>query len=289
LAVTVIALVAVAVGVLYALSGRRMSATWEITPPSITVSSDSAVIARGAHVARTRGCMVCHGDDLGGSTFLDATAVGRFSGSNLTRGGVGDPYTDSDWVRAIRHGVAPDGRPLLLMPSHEYDALGSEDLASLIAYLKSLPPVARITPPTVVGPIGRFLFLRGELPLVAAERIDHDAPLIRGPTPGPTAEYGAYLAVGCAGCHGEDFAGGPVPGVPDSWPEASNLTPDPAGLGDWTEDDFIRVLRTGRGSGDRAIDPTHMPWTMTTHMTADEITALWEYFQGLPPIPSGGM
>jgi len=287
LLVTVIALIAVAVGVLYALSGRRLAATWEINLPALTVPTDSAAIARGGHVARTRGCMDCHGDALGGRTFIDVGSVGRFSGSNLTEGGVGGTYTDADWIRAIRHGVAPDGRALLLMPSHEYSALGIEDLTSLVAYLKTIAPIAGEPPPPQVGPMGRFLLLRGELPLIAAERIDHDIPPTHSPAVGPTLEYGAYLAVGCAGCHGQDFAGGRVPGVPDSWPLAANLTPDSTGLGLWSEEAFIRVLRTGRGAGDRALNPDYMPWTMTSHMTPDELNALWQYFQSLTPVATG--
>jgi mono/diheme cytochrome c family protein len=173
------------------------------------------------------------------------------------------------------------------MPSHEFSRLGREDLGDLVAFLKTIAPIAREVPPPRVGPTARFLFLRGELPLVAAERIDHDAPLRHGPKPEVTAEYGEYLATGCAGCHGPNLSGGPVPGAPGRWPAASNLTPDPTGLGGWTEEQFTTVLRTGRRPDDRPLNAAYMPWTMTSRMTADELAALWLYFQSLEPVAKG--
>lgn len=65
-----------------------------------------------------------------GRVFLDEPAIGRFVASNLTRGkgGVGASYTDDDWVRAIRHGVGPDGKALLIMPSQEFFNLSDADV-----------------------------------------------------------------------------------------------------------------------------------------------------------------
>ena len=64
--------------------------------------------------------------------------IGTLRAPNLTPGGVGGTYTDTDWIRALRHGVAPDGTPLVFMPSWEYYYLSKEDLGALIAYLKQL-------------------------------------------------------------------------------------------------------------------------------------------------------
>ena len=47
------------------------------------------------------------------------------------KGGIAGRFTDQDWVRAIRHGVRPEGR----MPSKEYYALSDADLGALIAQL----------------------------------------------------------------------------------------------------------------------------------------------------------
>ena len=64
-----------------------------------------------------------------------------------------------------------------------------------------------------------------------------------------------------------------------------NLTPDVAtGLGSWTEDIFIKAMRTGKNMGEgRDILPP-MPWTEFAHMTDDDLKAIFAYLQSLPPI-----
>lgn len=269
----------------YTASAWKLGANYAITPAPFEISSDSSALARGQHIVTTWGCRDCHGEDLGGMAFIDDPAVGRVYGSNLTsgRGGIGRTYTDVDWVRALRHGVRADGRPLVLMPSEEYYYLGDDDLGALIAYLKQLPPVDRQEAGTSLGPLGRALVLMGEVPL-AAERIDHDGPRPAAPAPGVTVEYGAYLAKSCMGCHGLDYAGGPIKGAPPDWPPAANLTPHPEdGLGTWSEADFVRALREGRRPDGSEIDAI-MPRAMG-QLTDEELEALWMFLESLPPRP----
>jgi len=278
-------------GGIYALSGARLGKSYEVDPKTIPVPSDPASVAWGEHLARTRGCTDCHGPDYGGAVFIDDAVMARLAGSNLTSGdgGVGRAYTDRDWVRAIRHGVGPDGRGLLFMPSQEYYFLSDDDLGSLIAYLKSLPPVDSRLPANSVGPVGRGLFLAGKVPLVAAEVIDHDTAPPPAPPKGATVAYGRYLAAVCTGCHGTGFSGGPIPGAPPPWPPASNITPDrETGIGGWTEEDFFRALRDGIRPDGSSIDPESMPVRNTALMEDDEIRALWLYLRTLEPRAEGG-
>jgi mono/diheme cytochrome c family protein len=201
---------------------------------------------------------------------------------------VGESYTDQDWVRAIRHGIGPDRKPLLFMPSHEYNVLTDEDLSALVAYLRSVPPVDNSPAKSTVGPIGRLLFLKGDLHLLPAEIIDHDAPRPTAPVPGPTAEYGAYLSTGCTGCHGASFSGGKIPGTPPEFPPAANITPDPeTGIGAWTEADFFRSLREGRRPDGSEL-AAEMPWQLTRQMTDDEIRAIWLHLRSVPAKAEGG-
>ncbi len=58
-------------------------------------------------------------------------------------GGVVTDYTEGDWVRAIRHGVNPAGHALVMMPSGDYAGMSDGDLAALVAYARSLPPMRR--------------------------------------------------------------------------------------------------------------------------------------------------
>lgn len=276
----------------YGWSEVRIGKTYDVESPPVAIPTDSESVARGRHLATIRGCVDCHGEDLAGRTFIDALPVmARLSGSNLTRGrgGVAEAYGDADWIRAIRHGVGPDGKALLFMPSNEFWPMSDEDVGDLVAHIKAIPPVDRTPPENALGPVARLLFLKGDFPLVPAELVDHDSPRPDAPEEGRTPEYGAYLATGCVGCHGPTFSGGPIPGTPPDWPAASNLTPDPeSGIGAWTEEDFVRALREGVRPDGAGLDPDYMPWPLTREMTDDEIGAIWAYVRSLPARPYGG-
>ena len=279
----VVLMLVVVVASAYVLSARRMARVYRSDPPVPTIPTDAAAIERGAHIAAIRGCTDCHGHDLGGATFIDDPLFARLSGTNLTAGGAGGKLTDVDRVRAIRHGVGPDGRSLLFMPAQEFHGLSDQDLGDLLAYLHSVPAVVHVPPANRVGPLGRVLFVLGKVPLLPAEIVDHAAP---PPTvssaAGPTVAYGAYLATSCAGCHGADFSGGHIAGTPPSWPDAANLTPDRSGLVNWSEADFRKALRDGVAPGGRLLQTDYMPVRVTRNFTDEEISALYAYLHSLP-------
>lgn len=66
---------------------------------------------------------------------------------------------------------------------------------------------------------------------------------------------------------------------------AFNLTPDElTGMGQWTEQNFIAALKTGRHMGEgRPIAPP-MPWHAYRHMTDEDLKAIFAYLQSIPPI-----
>ena len=271
---------------LYLLSGRTLNKTWAVTPAPLSVPSDSATLARGRHLVTTRlVCVDCHGQDLGGSVVVDGMPFGRFVASNLTPGGVGATYTDADWVRAIRHGIRPSGKSLLFMPSEVFAELGAEDLAAVIAYIKSVPAVSRSLPATELGPVGRMLVATNQAPLVVAKLINHDTPIPSVPPQGETAEYGRYLVAsgGCMACHGKNLSGGKIAGGPED-PPASNITP--TGIGTWTEADFFRAFREGKRPGNTDIHP-FMPWKTMGGMTDSELRAIYLYLKTVPARPYG--
>jgi cytochrome c553 len=258
----------------------------------VAVPSGPAAVERGQHFARAiTKCVDCHGDDLGGKVYVDDPAIGRFVPVTLTtgKGGVGAQLTPADWERAVRHGVGRDGRPLLFMPSEDYATLSDADLGAIIAWAQQLPPVDRELPPTKVGPMARVLNAAGQLPL-AAQTIAHSSAqqdAASSPPPGPTAEYGSYLANvgGCTGCHGPGLSGGHVPGTPPDFKPAANLTPK--GIGHYTEADFFRALREGVRPDGTKIDP-FMPWKLAREMSDDEIRAVHAYLRTVPPKEYGG-
>lgn len=286
---SVVVLIVIAGCSLYFLSQRRLDHKWSVAAHAVTIATDSLALARGKHVATALAkCTECHAADLGGAPFIDEPPVARLYAPNLTRGkgGIGSAYSDLDWERSIRHGVRPNGNGLLFMPSLEFQWLSDEDLGSLIAYLKSVPPVDRESTPNSVGPIGRALYMKGDLVLVPAERVNHESHPAAVPM-SVSAEYGRYLVEigGCTGCHGPGLSGGKIPGTPPDWKPAANLTP--GGIGHYTEEDFFRALREGVRPGNVPID-TLMPVRATKQMTDDEIRALWLYLKTVPSKPFGG-
>lgn len=279
------AIVLAAAGV-YGASERHFSRRYTMAAETIPIPTDSASIERGRHLFRAVAkCAACHTESLGGGPVVDDPAMGRIIAVNLTRGkgGVAPQLTDDDWVRAIRHGVGHDGRPLLIMPSLEFQHLSAADVGAIVAYAKSVSPVDLEQPASRLGPVARALVAAGKMPLFSAEQVDHAslAPAV-SPAPGPTAEYGGYIVRvgGCEGCHGPTFAGGRIAVGPPSWPPAANLTP--TGLVAYDEASFITALRTGVRPGGTKIKPP-MPVEWTRYMTDDEIRAVWLYLRTVPP------
>lgn len=276
------------VGGVYLISAWHMRRTYDVHPQAVAVPTDPDAVTRGARLAIVRGCVDCHGEDLGGKVFINDPLIGRFVGRNLTRGegGVGAKLTTENYQLAIRHGIGPNRRSLLFMPSTDFWGMNDADLGDLIAYLKSLPPVNRRLPASSSGPLGRFLYLKGDFPLLPAESVNQTAARPAPVPPGETVAYGAYLAESCTGCHGKHLSGGPIPGTPPSWPPAANLTPDASGLKTWTAGDFEHLLRRGqRPNGSQVSDV--MPWRDLAHLTDREVAALWLYLRTVPARPEG--
>jgi len=257
----------------------------EVNEPALSIPTDAEAIARGEHLAVTRGCTDCHAADLGGRIVAEALPLGRLAGPNLTtgKGGVG-PLDATRMELAIRHGLGVGGRLLLFMPTTDFSALSDADVADLMAYVSTRPPVDREMPPPVAGPLMRVLFLLDKAPLVYALKVDQHAPHVASVAAAPTAEYGHYVARACTGCHGEHFSGGHVPGTPPDFPDAANITP--AGIGKWTKEQFFTAIREGKRPDGRTLN-TFMPWKAFATMTDVELDALWAYLQTVPAMPTG--
>ena len=147
---------------------RALSRAYTIADPPIVVASDPGTIARGRHLYVSRGCTGCHGDAGEGKLLFDAGPVARIVPSNLTRT-VRDPaWTDDAIAAAIRHGVRPDGTPLVFMPANDYMDLDDADTAAIIAWLRTLPASDNEPGRTVVRPLGRVLNLFGKFPMTPA-------------------------------------------------------------------------------------------------------------------------
>ncbi|GIV78969.1 MAG: hypothetical protein KatS3mg050_3363 [Litorilinea sp.] len=277
-------LAAVAVTTLVLLGNSRLNKVYRVQPETVAVPADGAALQRGQYLVAT-GCAGCHGGNLAGTPFFEDPALGRIPAPNLTggAGGIGATYTDQDLLLAIRHGIGQDGRPLMIMPSDAFWHYSDEDLAAVIAYLRSAPPVDNDLGERTLGLLGRVLVGAGVLNVLAAERIDHDGPRPVAPPQQVDAAYGEYVAniSDCRSCHGPALAGGrsSEPGAPPG----PNLTPG-GDLATWTAADFIRTLQTGVTPAGKALNPAYMPWPGYGQMTEEDLTALFLYLQSLPAV-----
>lgn len=218
----------------------RFDQTWEPQVEMVFVTSDSASLALGKFIAESHGYQGCHGGDFSGQVMIDAPPF-LVVPSNLTSGagGVGSTYTDEDWVRAIRHGVNPAGRGLMVMPSEAYYYLNDEEMAALVGYLKTLEPVDHEVPATEMKPLGK-LIMAVDPTMANAPELMSDRPRVTSAERGVTADWGHYRAsVVCMVCHGGNLQGAQPPDP------ASPEAPDLRVVAGWGFDGFLEFFRTG--------------------------------------------
>lgn len=245
----------------------------------IDIPSDSATVARGAHIYAIKGCADCHGENLAGNVFLNDPPIGLVAAANLThgKGGIPADYSDRDWLRAMRHGLRRDGKSLLVMPSYEFAKFDDHDMAALIAFCKAQPSVDNELPEFKLGPVGTVLAGIGKLPLFPAAMVDHRYKQSAQVVKGPTKEYGQYLANSCSGCHKPDYKGGdnPIPGGK----KVADIT-STGNVGKWDLKQFVTAMRTGK-TPEKTLKNEDMPWKMTNNYTEEELEALFRYFQSI--------
>ena len=275
--------VALTIGLVLVLIGRsrlngRYLATATLPPEAVAAASAEM----GARIAVTRGCIECHAEGLAGRVFLDIPP-GLIVAPNLTRGrgGVGGRYASlDDWNRAVRYGIRPDSSLIApFMPYDYFNRLSEADAASVAAYLAGLPSVDNQLPPTKIRLMG-YLILGTPGKSPKKRRAELEKPRTT-PAPGPTADYGRYIAsTSCVGCHSENMLGGP------HFDPAGLPAPGLSHVGAWSTEDFIRALRTGVAPGGRQLTDW-MPWKWYAMFTDEELRALHEYVRTIKPPTAG--
>lgn len=223
------------------------------------------------------------GKTLAGGLLVDDKAFTAYA-PNITSDpetGVGK-WTDAQLIAAIREGRRPDGSLIgPPMPIGLYRSMSDNDVAALVAYLRSAAPVKNVVPKSVY-----------RIPL----------PPSYGPPVGSVADvpagdkiaYGRYLAgpLGhCIECHSAPLANG-APDIDNQlgagglvfegpWGKsvAANITPK--GLGRYSDADIKKVVTTGvRPDGTRLKPPMGVPYY--ARMTASDLDALVAYLRSLP-------
>jgi len=260
-------------------------------------------LARGTYLVKhVTPCMECHAPHrwaehdapieanlLGaGQEILMKGLPGRVVAPNLSSDpetGAGN-WTDDQLARAIREGIGHDGRALFpMMPYQRFRSMSDEDVASIVVYLRSLPPVHRQQPATEIAVPVRYLIRSVPEPLRAP---------VAAPDLSTPAKRGAYLMTlgACGECHtpqddhgqpipGMEFAGGFVFEGPWGRVASANLTPDPktSAVGRWDEEVFVARFRAGE-----LIPGTPMPWGAFSKMTDDDVRSVYRYLRSLPAV-----
>lgn len=262
-------------------------------------AADNAAIARGAYLAAAAGCAQCHTDSKnGGAPYAGdralATGFGTIPTPNITPDtatGIGG-WSDADFVRAMRLGIAPDGTHYVpAFPFPYFGRLTDADLADLKAYFHSLPPVAN----QVAAPQSLALFARARAATgLAITSLFGPPPAL--PAGGGPAARGAYLVatVGrCGDCHTPlTWLGAPDPnrflaGSPGGFwgKKAPNITPDPQnGIGKWSEDDIVDLLKEGATpDGDFVGGAMAEIVRNTGRLADDDRRAIAAYLKTVPP------
>ena len=264
------------------LGERRLARRVEVPVQPVALASDAAGLERGRYLFASRGCAECHGANGAGKVFVEDGKSLLLKSPNITAGGATARYAPQDWVRTIRHGVAPDGRPLMIMPSEDYNRFTDADLGALVGYVKSLPPAAGTGAEIRLPLPARVLYGFGAIEDAAA-KIDHRLPPATPVAEGVNLQHGAYVANMCLGCHGSKLTGGRIPGGPPDWPPAANLTPAPgSAMARYPDpESLMRMFKTGlRPDGSRI---QVMPFESLRQLSETDARALHLYLRSLPP------
>jgi mono/diheme cytochrome c family protein len=260
------------------------------------------LVQRGAYLVETAAaCGICHttrgpdGAELPGMNLAGGRVIAergfRAVVPNITpepETGIGR-WSDAEIAAAIREGKRPDGSIIgPPMPIELYRGLSDRDLAAMVAYLRTVPPVRHAvterssypTPPAPYGP-----------PVAHVPDPPADDPVARG----------AYLAgpvAHCTACHTpvgadgrNDWSRTGAGGIPFEGPWgvvlSRNITPDREhGIGAWTDAQIVRALTQGvAADGKRLTPPMSARVGRWAKMPERDLRDLVAYLRALPPRP----
>ena len=266
---------------------RKLHRAVEVRVVPVPFVRDAGALKQGKYLFDSRGCAHCHGPEGQGAVVIDDPGRLYVRAPDISPGGAGSRYSEADWVRAVRHGIAPGGRALLVMPSEDYNRMSDPDLGALVAYARSLPRGAGQLAEIRLPLLAKALYGVGQI-RDAAEKIDHRLPPAQPVPVGATLEHGAYVSQMCIGCHGTAFSGGKIPGAPPGWPPASNLT---RGEGNVMErydsvGKFAAMMRTGKRPDGTDVNAV-MPFAALKHLSDVDLEAVHAFLTTLPPRTAG--
>ncbi|CAG9166288.1 c-type cytochrome [Cupriavidus pampae] len=277
--------------------GCMATQAWAAPPANV----DQGLIKRGEYLAKAGDCIACHtapgGKPFAGG-FKMVTPMGAIYATNITPDpdtGIGR-YTEADFDRAVRLGVAKEGHTLYpAMPFPSYAKVRQEDIKAMYAYfMHGVEPVKQ---PNRQSEIPFPLNMRWPLKFWNMVFLDK-APYKDDPKQDVVWNRGAYLVQGlghCGACHtprgvgfqekalsekGKPYLTG---AVVEHW-FASNLTGESNnGLGRWSEQDIVEFM--GKGANKHASAFGGMVSVINhslQEMSPQDLTAIARYLKSLP-------
>ncbi|MDB5911251.1 MAG: Cytochrome c, mono-and diheme variant [Massilia sp.] len=266
--------------------------------PSV-VEAQGASAKRGAYLVNgPAACANCHtprakdfsplpGMAFAGGFELIDPAFTVYS-ANITpdkKTGIGT-WTDAEIIRAIREGKDKEGHVIFPpMPVPTYNNMSDEDVKSIVAYLRTLKPIAHEVKES-----------KWNIPQQAMP----PAKGLPAPPKRDKVAYGGYIVNAIAHC----FECHTTPG-PDGAPDTSkhlgagglditlapgmvvrtaNITPDPeTGIGKWTDAEIKKALTEGIALHGQHVSPP-MPFPFFKNMTTEDVNAVVAYLHTIPAI-----
>lgn len=262
--------------------------------PRIAADRENA-IERGAYLATAANCRGCH-TARGGAVYAGGRAIptpfGTFHSPNITPDsdtGIGR-WTDEDFWRALHEGKRPDGAPLYpSFPYTHYTKLDRADSDAILAYLRSLAPVAQANRPHELD------FPYDQRWLLVAWRALFFRPGVFEADGAKDARWnrGAYVVQGlghCGACHEARNALGatilrdnPAGGVVLNWYAPTLESSAEAGVTHWSEDEIVALLHDGVSAKASAMGPmAEVVYDSLQHLDVEDVRAMAAYLQTLP-------
>jgi mono/diheme cytochrome c family protein len=266
-----------------------------LTGSEVRSEPDPEAITHGKALTIAGDCASCHTADpakpFAGGKRID-TPFGAIFSPNLTPDrdtGIG-AWSDEDFHRALRHGVAPDGsRYYPAFPYPNFTKLVRDDILAIRAYLATVAPVRNVTPPPELRwPLNYRVVMRGWNWLFFKPGI-----LQPDQQKGTAWNRGRYLVEGlghCGACHtpknifGADRRGQAYGGARVADMFAPRLDgAERSGLKSWSVDDIVEYLQSGRNGKSHAGGPmSEVVVNSTSQMSDVDVRAIAIYLKDLP-------
>jgi mono/diheme cytochrome c family protein len=296
----VLFVVAVFMAVLLGLAGWRLTAAskpFAAGDPRLAGAGDPA---RGTLVFAAGDCSSCHAEPgqtdrlrLDGGMAL-ASPFGTFRPPNISPDavdGIG-AWTVEDLANALVGGVSPEGENYYpAFPYTSYTGMDPRDVRDLFAYLKTLPVVKGRPPPHDLPVLFRIRRMVGAWKLLFFKEGKPSSRTVGG-APG-RGQYLVEAVAHCAECHSSRNSLGSIrkdtlyAGGKDQ--EGTGFIPNitPAAIGHWTEEDLVKMLKTGETPDHGRVGSSMADVVANTAKLPDaDLYAIAQFIKSLPPRPT---